>query len=203
MVWASQTRRSDGGTQSGTHGDKNLNHLPVSRNRNTNYDKDSNDADHQNRSNSNSISTHNTPPEPQPRNDDRGSTNEQECGSRSNTDRNGAEDPGSQKHKLHEDISDAVSSGSLFKKLNSRYVFFFYLIWYINWRFIIHNHRSSSNLDLYALYSWTHSILRFLGPTLDIKLVFVSRARLASSSHNSSGSHDSSDPENASDTPSE
>ena len=45
----------------------------------------------------------------------------------------GSEDPGNRKRKLYEDISDAVSSGSLSKskKVNTGYAFFLDLIQYI------------------------------------------------------------------------
>ena len=131
MVRASQTRRSDGGTQSGTRRSENSNRTPASRNRNPNHDEDSN-PDPRNGSNSNSASTRGTAPEPRPEprpeDSDRGSTDVRGRRSRSNTDRDGSEDPGNRKRKLYEDITDAVSSGSLFKKLNSGYAFFLDLI---------------------------------------------------------------------------
>jgi hypothetical protein len=108
MVRSSQARRSGAGSLTGNRGNRDSNRLPASGNRDNNHDEGSNGA----------------PPEPRPGDSGRGSSDErQERRGHSNGDREGTEDPGNRKRKLYEDITEAVSSGSLFKKLNTGYAF--------------------------------------------------------------------------------
>jgi hypothetical protein len=148
MVRPSQVRRSVGGAQTGTHGTGHSNRLPVPGNQNTNtHGRDGNpNADSTSLENRGGNIGQGTPGGPA---SDVDQQSQERTRNRGNANSNAPEDPGNRKRKLQDDIVDAMSTGSLSKRINSGYLAFFFF----NWTCLLTHHSSQPYIKLQDPYS--------------------------------------------------